>query len=101
MTAGLPRDKPQMILYPPWDRHLPASLIQAIRLPPGETSLLPTERRYLLKLRTSRALHDVTLEGCGVTLPQQQGAELGRSHDGGHSLLVRMSPTPCTARIVW
>ena len=67
----------------------------------GETSLLPTDRRYLLKLRTSRAPHEVRLEGAGAPLPQQRVAGPGWWHDGAHFLFVRMPPTPCTTRIAW
>jgi alpha-glucosidase len=67
----------------------------------GETSLLPAGRRYLLKLRTSQAPHDVTREGAGARLPRQQATEPGWWHDGAHFLFVRMPPTPCTARIAW
>ena len=67
----------------------------------GLGSLLPANRRYLLKLRTSRAPHEVRLEGADVLLPQQQGAESGWWHDGANFLFVDMPQTPCTARITW
>ncbi len=69
--------------------------------PKGKTSLLPANRRYLLKLRTSRVPHEVSIEGAGAVLPHHQGSEPGWWHDGAHFLFVRMPPTPCTARIVW
>jgi hypothetical protein len=64
-------------------------------------SLLPANRRYLLKLRTSRAPHEVGLEDASTLLPQRQDAGSSWWHDGAHFLFVRMPPTPCTVRISW
>jgi alpha-glucosidase len=67
-----------------------ASVMFGIAAPAGDTALLPANRRYTLKLATSRAPHDVTMDGSQLTW-----------HHDGHFLLVEQLHAPCSVLIMW
>jgi alpha-glucosidase (family GH31 glycosyl hydrolase) len=66
-----------------------------IHPPVGDVSLLPTSRRYTVKLRAPCAPPKIVIDGAG-TLEQPEWW-----YDGTHFLFIRMPRSPCTAHVEW
>jgi alpha-glucosidase len=69
-----------------------------VHAPIGHASLIPADRRYILKLRADLAPRGVVAEGIGA-VPHGESSDPGWWHDGTAFLFIRLPPTPVTVCI--
>ena len=69
-----------------------------VHAPTCHASLIPADRRYILKLRTDHPARGIVAEGIGA-LPRDASSDPGWWHDGNAFLYVRLPPAPVGVRI--